>query len=200
MKSIFKESNFEKYYKDLIPYFKKEKNQNYLMITLTICTSIFFFLFAINPTLSTIAKLKKQISDAQVVEKKLSEKINNLSSLSQAYEDIKPDLPLVMDAIPDSAMAPSLVGQIQALAKNSSITITDVNISSVNLNSRNSNVSSPVGFSATGVGSYENIQKFLSDLTNMQRVLSVNSIQMSKSIESGDIEIVIKGQGYFKKQ
>src|SRR3990172_232382 len=100
MKFPLKKSNYEKYYKDFIPYFKREKSQKYLTIILSVSAAIFFFIFAINPTLSTIAKLNKQISDSEMVEQKLSQKVNNLSSLSQEYEKIKPDLPVIMDTIP----------------------------------------------------------------------------------------------------
>ncbi len=199
MKFLTRNSNYEKYYQDILPYFKNEKTQKYFAIILTISASIFFFLFAINPTLSTIAKLKRQITDSKIVEGKLSQKINNLSSLSQAYESAKGDIPLIMDAIPQSANAPTLVGQIQSLAQQSSVNISSINVSPVNLSSQSSSTSSTFGFEVTGKSTYDNLQKFLSNLVNMQRAVSINSIQMSKSIDSGDIEMVIKGQAYFKK-
>ncbi len=200
MKSLIKTSNYEKYYKDLVPYFKKEKNQKYFTLILTVSASIFFFLFAINPTLSTIAKLKKQIVDAKFVEQKLSEKINNLSSLSQEYEAIKEDLPFILDAVPNSPQAPILVGQIQSLAQQSSITITDINISPVNLSSKDTLKSSLFTFEITGKSNYENSKKFLSDLINMQRAVSLDSIQISKSISADEVELVLKGKAYYKKQ
>ena len=179
MKSLFKSSNYEKYYKDLIPYLKKEKNQQYIALILTLSASIFFFLFAINPTLSTIANLKKQVSDAKFVEEKLTQKINNLSSLSQEYLVLEEDIPIVLDAIPLSPEAPTLVGQIQTLANQSSIKITNIEILPVELNDKNATKSSFFVFKVTGNSSFENIQKFLADLTNKQRLASIDFVQIS---------------------
>ena len=199
MKLHFKNSNYDKYYKDLIPVFKKEKNQQYLFIILSITASILFILLAINPTLSTIAKLKKQISDAKFVDQQLSEKINNLSSLNDQYNQIKEDLPIVMDAVPNSPQAPSLVGQIQTLAQQSSVNLTSVNISTVNLSPRVSTTSSLFEFEISGKSNYENINNFISNLIRMQRALMIDSIQVSKSTEGGEVDLLLKGQAFFKK-
>jgi len=198
MKNFFKPSNYEKYYKDLVPYLKKEKNQKYLTIILTLSASIFFFLFAINPTVSTIVKLKKQITDAQFVEGKLSQKITNLSSLSQQYQEIQSDIPLILDAIPTTPEAPSLVGQIQTIAADSSVQIGDIDIGTVILNSKDSSESSSFTYTATGQGSFTDTQIFISNLTTMQRALSITSIQITRS--TGDsVSFIIKGLAYFKK-
>ena len=200
MKNLFRSTNFEKYYKDLIPYFKKEKNQQYITLILTLSASIFFFIFAINPTLSTIANLKRQVSDAKFVEEKLSQKINNLSSLSLEYQTIKNAIPFILEAVPKNPEAPTLVAQIQALAEQSSIEVTKIEILPVDLNDRNATNSSSFFFELTGSSSFENIQKFLSSLTNMQRVISVDSIQISRIIKEGQgLELAVKGSAYFKK-
>ena len=200
MKNLFRSTNFEKYYKDLIPYFKKEKNQQYITLILTLSASIFFFIFAINPTLSTIANLKRQVSDAKFVEEKLSQKINNLSSLSLEYQTIKNDIPFILEAVPKNPEAPTLVAQIQALAEQSSIEVAKIEILPVDLNDRNATNSSSFFFELTGSSSFENIQKFLSSLTNMQRVISVDSIQISRIIQEGQgLELAVKGSAYFKK-
>jgi Tfp pilus assembly protein PilO len=199
MKFHIKNSNYEKYYKDLIPIFKKEKNQRYLFIILSITASIFFIIFAINPTLSTITKLKKQITDSKFVEAQLSEKINNLSILTQEYEQIKPDLPIILDAVPGSPQTPNLVGQIQSLAKQSSVNLTSVKVVSVNLNPQVSTRSSVFNFEVSGKSSYDNLNSFVSNLLKMQRALTISSIQVSKSTANGEIDLALKGQAYFKK-
>ena len=199
MKFHFKNSNYDKYYKDLIPVFKKEKNQKYLFIILSLSASIVFILFAINPTLSTISKLKKQIEDAIIVEQQLSDKINNLSKLNDEYNSIKKDLPIVMDAVPNSPQAPNLVSLIQSLAQQSSVNLTSVNISTVNLNPTVSTKSSMFEFEISGDSSYENTNIFISKLIRMQRALTINSIQISKSKAEEKIEMLIDGQAYFKK-
>lgn len=198
-KRFFKPSNFEKYYKDLVPLMKKEDNQKYFLIILSLSASIFFFLFAINPTLSTIAKLKKQITDATLVEAQLSEKINNLSLLSQEYQTIQQDLPIILDAVPREPQVPTLVGQIQSLGSESSVQIGNIEVMPVNLTSSNATSSASVFFTITANSSFENMQIFIDNLINMQRVISINAIQTTKSTEDESYDFIIKGGAYYKK-
>ncbi|MGA2968093.1 MAG: hypothetical protein ABSD69_02925, partial [Candidatus Levyibacteriota bacterium] len=53
-----KKDQYEKYL-ELIPDIKREKAQKYITIVLTLTTAIILGVFAINPTLSTIANLQK---------------------------------------------------------------------------------------------------------------------------------------------
>jgi Tfp pilus assembly protein PilO len=200
MKLFSKNLNYEKYYKDLVPYLKKEKNQKYLYIVLSISASIFFLILAINPTLSTIANLKRQIADARFVENKLSEKVRNLSALSQKYQEIEDDIPYVLDAIPQNPEVPTLIGQIRGLGELSSVRITNIEVLPVPLTSSRATESSGFAFSVIGNSNFLNTQTFLNNLIKMQRVLSINSIQTSKNSKAEDqVDFVFKGVAYFKK-
>lgn len=201
MKKIFKNLKYEKYYKDILPYLKKEKNKQYFTVILTLGASIFFALFAINPTLSTIIKLRKEVTDSKFVEEKLSKKINSLSSLSQQYQVIQKDIPYILDAIPQQPEAPILVAQIQSIAQDSTVELTKLEVSPINLTSQPATKSSSFIFELTGKSSYENLQKFISSLINMQRIVSVDSISITKTEEiDQNLQITIKGSAYFKKQ
>lgn len=200
MKNFSKNTNYEKYYKDLVPYLKKEESQKYFYIILSISASIFFLLFAINPTLSTIANLKKQITDARFVEERLSTKVNNLSTLSQEYQIIQPDIPFVLDAIPQNPQVPTLVGQIRALGDKNSVTLTNIEILPVTLTAESTSRSADFSFSVIGSSDFINTQSFLNDLTSMQRVLSITSIQIDKNSKTeNQVDFIFKGSAYFKK-
>jgi Tfp pilus assembly protein PilO len=200
MKIFSKNKNYEKYYKDLIPYIKREESQKYFYIILSITASIFFLLFAINPTLSTIANLKKQILDARSVNDKLTTKVQNLSSLSQEYQIIQPDIPFILDAIPENPEAPTVVGQIKKLGEENSIIVTNIEVFPVNLSTKNTSRSADFTFSIIGNSDFINAQKFLNDLTNMQRVLSITSIQLSENPKiENQIDFIFKGSAYYKK-
>lgn len=202
MKIFSKKSNFDKYYKDFIPLIKKEKNQKYLYIILSIGTSIFFLIFAINPTLTTISNLRKQIEDAKFVEEKLSEKINNLSNLSKQYQQLEGsgDLEYVLDAVPRYPEVPTLVGQIRSIGDSSSVILTDIEILPVIITSTNASKSSSFLFNVAGYSSFENSQKFLENLTIMQRVIDIKSIQITKNKKAEtEVNFIYKGEVHFKK-
>ena len=200
MKKIFKNIKYDRYYKEILPYLKKEKNQQYFAVILTLGASIFFALFAINPTLSTIAHLRREVLDSKSVEKKLSDKISNLSSLSQEYQDIQRDIPYILDAVPNQPESLILTAQIQSIAQSSAITISNIEISPMSLDVLESTSSSSLIFDLSAEGSYENIKKFVLSLIDMQRIVSVDTISVSKAdIENDKVELNIKGYSYFKK-
>lgn len=199
MKIFSKNRNYEKYYKDLVPYLKKEETQKYFYIILSISASIFFLIFAINPTLTTIANLKKQISDARFVNEKLENKVRSLSSLSQEYQIIQDDIPLVYDAIPELPQAPTLVGQISALGQDAAVEITNIEILPVNLSEPAASKSSNFAFEVSGNSDFISAQNFLDDLSRMQRVLNINSVQLIKNPEENNqINFIFEGLAYYK--
>ncbi|MEK9175884.1 MAG: type 4a pilus biogenesis protein PilO [Patescibacteria group bacterium] len=200
MKTIFKKSEYEKYYRGILPYLKEEKNQKYLTIILTFGASIFFLLFAISPTLSTITKLKKEIADSRFVEEKLSQKINSLSSLSQAYQNVEGDISFVTDAVPDKPESPILTAQLQAVAKNSSVSLTNIDINPIDLTDKKATSSSSFRFEILASGEYADLKQFINNLKNMQRVISIDTISITKGTDvNSGIDLNIKGTAYYKK-
>ncbi len=158
-----------------------------------------FGIFAINPTLSTIITLKKQLADSQLVHEKLSTKISNLSSLQQQYSQLTPDLPVVFDAIPQTAQAPGLMGQVFALSKNMNVQITSLEITNAQLTGGKAQDEASYPFSLNARGSYEDLINFAKSLTKINRILSIDSMSISKDAKLNTIELDIQGQGYFKK-
>lgn len=196
---VLKKSNYEKYYKNFVPYVKKEKNQQYISIILTLGVSIFFLIFAINPTLSTIFRLKKDLKDSELVEKALDSKIKNMSSLFQQKQEIKDDIPLIIASVPDKPEAPILFAQIQSIANDSSVEISDENTNNVPLQGQIASESASINFQITAIGQYENVYTFLSNLSNMQRAIYIESISIDKSTKGEGIEASIFGKAFYRQ-
>src|SRR6266699_3633243 len=104
-------------YLKLLPDMQKENVRAITMLIFTFAALSFFGVFAINPTLSTIITLKKQLADSSFVAEQLLTKINNLSALQTKYNLLQNDLPVLLEAIPDNAAAPTLMGQVVGLAQ-----------------------------------------------------------------------------------
>ena len=121
-RNLFKDIKKNKYFQ-LLPDFKEDRVQKITTLALTLVALSFFGLFAINPTLSTIAKLEKELSDNKFVDQKLQTKINDLSLLQQKYALIQQDLPYVYSSVPKSPEAPLVIAQIQTLAKANNLKI-----------------------------------------------------------------------------
>ncbi|MFH1832750.1 MAG: type 4a pilus biogenesis protein PilO [Candidatus Levyibacteriota bacterium] len=198
--------NIPKKYLDLLPKLQEEKTKNFTTITFTLIALSFFGIFAISPTLSTIAQLKKELTDNIFVNEKLQEKIVNLSILSQEYSLLSDDLSIILSAIPQKPNTAILIGQIQTLAKNSNIIIQKIQSYEVELTKKAEETDqySSYAFSIEGqAGSYKDINLFLSSMINFDRLTTIDIISVNNQSESlGEeqtLSFSIRGKAYFKR-
>jgi len=193
--SIYK----NKYFK--IPdAFKEEKAKKLTTLTLTFVALSFFGLLAIGPTISTIAELQKELSDSTNVDMTLTQKINNIASLSKQYEKLKSDIPVVLQALPTTPQAPLLIAQIQALADGANVSVDGLQAFQVDLTKTQNGIQNSASFSfgLSALGSYTQVSDFISKLVRFNRIISIDSISIN---QSGDnkTQLSIRGRAYFKQ-
>lgn len=187
-------------YMRLFPVLKKERNKQYGMLIFTFATMTFFGIFAINPTLTTIAQLQRTLSDARLVEKQLSTKISSLSSLQGQYTQITPDLIAIEDAVPTTPEATLFIGQLLTIVSQSGVTLGGVGFGGLTLNAVPPVESGTFTFSMQVQGNFAQINAFLTKLTSFDRIVVLDSISISKqSVGASSISISIVGAGHFKK-
>lgn len=199
--SLFKNLQKKKFL-EMLPDFKEERMQKFTTLVFTITALSFFGLFAISPTLSTIANLNKQLSDNKLVDQQLQDKINNLYLLQQKYSQLTPNLPYVLDSFPKNPQVPLLVAQLQSLAQSSNITITSLQTFEVEI--PNFSVSTKkyyaFSFSISAGGSYENLSTFINSVVKMQRIVSINTLSLTRNTGEGpSTQLNFKGTAYFKQ-
>lgn len=197
-KNIFKILPVGKF--DLLPDFKEERTQKFTTLVLTLVALSLFGLLAINPTLSTIAKLKKQVSDNNFVDQKLQQKINALTTLQQKYASLQNDLPVIIDAIPKNPEIPLLVAQIQAASRNSSVSLNSLQTFQVEIEKpKIQKKFSSFSFALSADGSYNDLLKFVSVVSNMERVVSIDILSLTKKTGSNLLELTFKGKAFFNQ-
>lgn len=186
-----------------LPYLTPERSQKFFGIVLTLCALSLFGLFAIRPTVSTILKLQKELSDNQFVFNQLETKIKNLSELRKQYSALQNDLPAITSAITVQPDVHLLFAQIQSIAQTSSITIKKLQNFEVevlrNDKSADKNYYS-YSFSIAGIGSFENISKFVSTITSMERVVNIEVFSINNTIDQKNesLGFNIQGTAFFK--
>lgn len=189
-------------YQALLPNFKEEKTQAFTTLALTLVAFIVFGFFAINPTISTIIHLKKELSDSQFVDDKLEEKIRNLSILQKKYVSLENQLPILYAAVPQTPIAPVFTAQIQAIANKSNVKISRLQVYQVELYvTKTIKKDSSFAFSIEVLGDNENISKFLSSLVNFDRIITIDTFSITKDKESKEnqnLQLNIRGRSYFK--
>lgn len=201
--SYFENLTANKYreYLKLLPDFHQENTQLMTMLIFTFSALSFFAVFAINPTLSTIVELQKQVTDSEFTHNQLKNKINTLSQLQSQYSLLETDLPIVQDAIPTNADVPISTAQIRALAKRYKLTIKTMRVNEVVLASPrliNARVSSFV-FQLEAAGEYENMMRFAKAMGNLRRIMVVESLTINKDSQTEELVMQIRGREYFKK-
>lgn len=200
-KSYFENLSAAKYreYLKLLPSMEKENTTIFVTIALTLAALSFFGIFAINPTLTTIVELRKELADNQAVEQQLTTKINNLSSLQQQYNELEKDLPVIYEAIPKTANAPLLSAQLEALAQQNNVAISTFRVAEVQLASSQP-ATKPLSyiFTLQAEGDYQNMIDFSASLSRLSRVVTVESMSIGRDSKTNDLTLTLRGRQYFK--
>ena len=189
-------------YLELIPDFSQEKTERFTSLILTLIALSVFGLFAISPTLSTIAKLQKEIDDSKALSQKLEDKIADLASLQQSYKRLENDIPVVFDSMPNTPLVPLLIGHIQSIAKDSNLRVIQIQNSETELFTEVDPARKYYfyTFSVTADGNYENILRFTDNLTNLQRIVSIKTVSISKEKDTaGALQLNLEGIAYYKR-
>lgn len=189
-----------------LPSIQQEKAQALTTITLTLIAISVFGIFAISPTLSTIANLQKQLEDSKFVNEKLDEKIKNLSILQSIYSNnVFPDLQIILSAIPQSPTVTLFVAQLQSLAEKTQVNITrlqvsQVEISAITMPTQQPNSQPSFSFTLESKGTEKQVMEFFSTLLNFERVITIESFAIIYDNSNNQkTQISIKGKAYFQQ-
>lgn len=186
----------------LLPNFGNKNTKKFTTIILTLIAVSLFGLFAINPTLSTIAKLQKELEDNQFIDNSLRQKISNLSVLQQKYSALQNDLPIILNTIPQDSQIPLVMGEIQSLVKQSNIQLESLQNFQVELvkNNDTNNKYYSFEFSVSGFGSYDDISKFINSLASMQRLIDIKALSINRQTDANaSLRFTLRGIAFYKK-
>lgn len=197
--SIFKDLPKVRYFEQLLGPQRKRAQQATVVILSLIAFS-FFGLFAISPTLGTIAKLQKELSDTRFVDQALAQKIQNLSLLQKKYADLQNDIPVVLNAVPKTSEVALLLAQVQAVAQKFRIQLDTLQNFQVELfkPARDQKYYSYT-FSLSGQGTFDDVSQFINLLTNMERIISIDVFSISKASSDQLSRITLQATAYFKQ-
>lgn len=202
-KSYFENLSATKYreYLKLLPSMQQENTRSLFTLILTFAALSFFGIFAINPTLTTIANLKKEVADDTSVNQQLSTKIQNLSTLEQLYDQLGSNLVNIYNAVPQSPAAPLLTAQIYALAQKHNLTVSTYRIDEVQLssNATNSTDQSYI-FTLQALGNYSDMIAFASELSQLDRIITVESMEIGRDSQTNALTLTLRGRQYYKQQ
>ena len=176
-------------------YNQRSDLKAYLELFLSLAAIIIFGLFAIRPTLINIGKLLTEIKAKEDIVNTMSEKIENLKAAQQIYNQNKGEVDIAKLAILDEPSPQTLIRQIEAASMDSSVFLTNLSISGVDLlGVTNAQVTPETAqkltdeniltFSLTVTGDFDPLLTFLKEVENLRRPIKLNEVALGKVISS----------------
>lgn len=185
----------------------------YLEILLSLATISVFAIFALRPTLLTIAELIGEIESKKETVTIMDEKIKNLTKAQTLYDTERRRVELLGTAIPRSPMPQNLVRQIEALSSKHLTTILTMSMEEAVLLGKEKErkdeklKSWPEGLgelalTVSNTADYLSLSNFLSDIESLRRPIKIDNLQFQPSeTETGKILVLLVGgrTPYFKE-
>jgi len=190
-----------------IPQPIKEKGKNYASATAAIFLTAFLVIFAIKPTIITIAGLLGEIKAREEANQKLQQKIDQIITAQIAYTQVYNQLTLIDQALPENPQFAPLVRQIEAERILTNLELTELNYSSIILTGKTkqktekeSNLKK-INFSTTMQGRYPDFKNFLKENFSHRRIIYINDFDIQQAQgqqkEINGLTITLKGNAFY---
>lgn len=198
----FRHRRNQRFFTNLNKLYGQKKIRTYTSLIFSLITTSFFLLFAIKPTIITIAGLIKKIEDQKQVSQTLQQKINDLDSAKKQYLSTQNDLYLINQALPEENQISLLVKQIEALIRRSNVNIDSVQFGKTVFQEKQNEEKSenpiPITINLTISGNYLNLKSFLHSLDTLRRIINTDGFQFNKEKEEKDkLVLSIKSKTFF---
>lgn len=170
----------------LVQFYQQPIAKVSLELFLSVGAVLFFALFAIRPTLLTMADLVKEIEDKQQLSQQLDQKIAALSTVQSEYLVLEDRLEVLDHAIPPTPRFEESIKIIEKIASDNRVVISNMQVQQIPTEPEEDipfedkeRISLPI--SVTVVGDYPAIRDFIDDVHAVRRTLVVDSVVFSVS-------------------
>lgn len=169
----------------------------------TLLVMAVFIFFAIKPTLETILVLQKKLVDSNQVRQKVNQKADNLILGKQNLDKMDPSIrSAISQAIPDNVSLKQVFQTLELTAKANEASISALQVQPLVLETKENNqlgTLAEVSFTFNVEGEYRNLILLLQNLKSSARLVSIDSLSISKSSEGGGLIMSISGKTYYIK-
>jgi len=160
---------------------ERQKFIAYFYITISLFTLSFFGFFAIRPTIITIVNLNRQLKDNEQVLERIKQKQQDLAKLTALQDSLKNEIPLIEKAVPNVPKIPHLSRQIETVALKNNVNLTSLNFGAIDVGGATSESLLSFSISITAEGAENDVNKFIRDLTSMDRLLGFERFTTGKT-------------------
>lgn len=207
------QKEFQRYKKNYSKKFKSFYDQPLIQASLSLVLSLaavsFFALFALKPTLVTIATLWQEIKTKKEVDQKLTQKIKALKQAEISFAQAEKEINFIDKALPQTADFLRLEREIEFLSFKNNLVLSSARFGNFDIFTKTTPQETedgqerkegiPLTFRLTLGGSFQNLKNFLSDLESLDRVATLDKISFSKEteIENAELQIALTGKLYY---
>ena len=195
-----KSTKYFRYYTYIEPIIRNPLIKTYGYAIFTLVMTAIFILFAIKPTLETIAVLQKKLTTQKETLKKLDKKIADLGVAQTNYKNIDPDIKSkVVLSVPSNAELASLIRNLENTTIGTTASISALQFQPLVINRKEnpSNELQEISFTFNIEGSYDTIKAVLQNLYASARLFTIDNLSFNK-VAAGNILLMnITGKAYF---
>lgn len=192
-----------RYFRYIEPVIKAPIVKTYGYFVFTVAALIVFVLFAIKPTVETIAVLQKENQTYQDTLDQVNKKVDELSLARKNFQNLDTSLKSkIQAALPTEARMSSLVRSLESSTLNTQASISALQFQPLLFDQegqRPDPILEAIPFTFNVEGGFQILQQVLQNLQISQRLLLIEGVNFSK-IEGGKtILMSVSGKGYFLK-
>lgn len=194
---------FSRYFIYIKPFSKLPIIKNYGSTIFSLLTVSILIFFAIKPTVETILVLQKKLADSDQVLQKITQKATNLSLGKENYDNLDQTVKdKISSLIPDTVSLKSIIQSLEQTAKIHEASVSALQIQPLTIDSK---VGSQVGtiseisFIFNTEGNYENLIALLQDIKTSSRLISIDSLSLSKTSDGSALVMSLSGKAYYLK-
>jgi len=125
---------YKSFFLNVVSHYQKRQDlKMYMELFLSLATVSLLGIFAIRPTLITIAELLKEIESKKQIIATMNEKIQNLNQAQKLYDEERQNIDLLKSAIPKKAEPDIYVRQIEGVVSQNPVTVHSLSLGKTNL-------------------------------------------------------------------
>lgn len=183
----------------LLDFYRNPVARVSIELIISIIAVIFFALFAIRPTLITMADLVKEIADKKELNEQMDLKIASLYTAQTQYEQYLDKFYLLDQSIPRRFDVVNSLKKIEKLAGEEQLVIDNISLSDVpeligeELITTNFDDYKKVflDFNIAVVGNYAQIRSFVEKVMFLRQSIIIDRVTFDKETESNDLSATI---------
>ncbi len=184
MGNNLKGREYQKYVLNIMALYKQRPDlKAYLELLLSIGTVAILTIFAIKPTLVTIADLFTKIKSEQDTSNEMDLKIKNLGIAQTIYTQNQAKISLLSQAVPETSEVASYVRQTEGVIKKENLSPVTISVDTVKLTEATN--SGLINVTTSVSGAYSGFVNFIKDIEALRRPSFISKLDLVSITDQG---------------